>query len=42
MGILPANAMRHPKIGEVIDTVADRIIENTFWIYFTTTGLIPL
>lgn len=30
------------KIGEVLDTLADRIIENTFWIYFTAIGLIPL
>ena len=26
------------KLGQVLDTVAVRIIENTFWIYFTTTG----
>lgn len=26
------------KLGEVLDTLADRIIENTFWIYFTATG----
>ena len=30
------------KFGEVLDTVADRIIENTFWIYFTTIGHLPL
>ena len=30
------------KTGEVLDTLADRIIENTFWIYFTTIGLLPL
>lgn len=30
------------KLGEVLDTVADRIIENTFWIYFTTIGRLPL
>ena len=30
------------KLGEVLDTVADRIVENTFWIYFTTTGHLPL
>lgn len=30
------------KLGAVLDTVADRIIENTFWIYFTTTGHLPL
>ena len=30
------------KLGEVLDTVADRIIENTFWIYFTAIGMISL
>ncbi len=30
------------KLGEVLDTLADRIIENTFWIYFTVQGAIPL
>ena len=30
------------EIGALLDTIADRIIENTFWIYFTATGLIPL
>lgn len=30
------------KLGAILDTVADRIIENTFWIYFTATGLTPL
>jgi len=30
------------KIGAILDTIADRVIENTFWIYFTVIGLIPL
>ena len=30
------------KLGEVLDTVADRIIENTFWIYFAVTAHLPL
>lgn len=30
------------ELGAVLDTVADRIVENTFWIYFTAIGLIPL
>lgn len=30
------------EIGALLDTTADRIIENTFWIYFTTTGQLPL
>jgi len=28
--------------GALLDTLADRIVENTFWIYFTVVGLIPL
>ena len=28
--------------GAVLDTLADRIVENTFWIYFTATGRIPI
>lgn len=38
-------ARRHnetSQLGEILDTLADRIIENTFWIYFTVNGLIPL
>ena len=30
------------KLGEVLDTLADRIIENTFWVYFTATGQLPV
>ena len=30
------------KLGEILDTLADRIIENAFWIYFTATGQVPL
>ena len=30
------------KLGEILDTLADRIIENTFWIYFTAIRLIPV
>ena len=29
-------------IGALLDTLADRIIENTFWIYFAVQGLIPI
>ena len=29
-------------LGEVLDTLADRVIENSFWIYFTVQGLIPV
>jgi len=28
--------------GALLDTLADRIVENTFWLYFTAKGLIPL
>lgn len=30
------------ETGALLDTVADRVIENTFWIYFTVTAYIPL
>jgi len=30
------------KFGETLDTLVDRIIENTFWIYFVARGHIPL
>ena len=30
------------ETGAVLDTLADRIIENTFFIYFTVQGLIPV
>lgn len=30
------------EVGEVVDTVADRIIENAFYIYWTATGSLPV
>ena len=30
------------KLGETLDSLADRIIENTFWIYFTAKGHLPI
>ena len=30
------------ETGALLDTIADRIVENVFWIYFTVIGLIPL
>ena len=30
------------QLGEVLDSLADRIIENTFWIYFTANGHLPI
>jgi CDP-diacylglycerol--glycerol-3-phosphate 3-phosphatidyltransferase len=29
-------------LGECLDTLADRVIENGFWIYFTATGQLPV
>jgi len=41
-GIVARRRNETSNFGEVLDTLADRIIENTFWIYFTVAGLIPL
>ena len=41
-GIIARKCNQITKLGAILDTVADRIIENTFWIYFTVTGLTPL
>ena len=30
------------KLGAVLDTLSDRIIENTFWIYFSATEQLPV
>ena len=30
------------RLGEMLDTLADRVIENSFWIYFTVLGLLPV
>ena len=30
------------ETGAVLDTLADRMIENTFWIYFSVSGLLPV
>lgn len=30
------------EIGALFDTIADRVIENTFWIYFAAIGVIPM
>ena len=30
------------QVGAVLDTLADRLIENTFWIYFSVSGLLPV
>ena len=41
-GIVARNCNKTSKTGALLDTLADRIVENTFWIYFTATGHIPL
>ena len=41
-GIVARNCNKISEIGALLDTLADRIVENTFWIYFTATGQIPL
>ena len=30
------------NVGAVVDTLVDRMIENTFWIYFSVSGLLPV
>lgn len=40
-GIIARKRNGTSEIGAVLDIVADRVIENTFWIYFTAMGLIP-
>ena len=30
------------ETGALLDTLADRLVENTFWLYFTVDGVIPL
>ncbi len=41
-GIVARRRNEITETGAFLDTIADRIIENTFWIYFTTTGQLPL
>lgn len=41
-GIVARKLNETSKLGEVLDTVADRLIENIFWIYFTAVGIIPV
>ena len=41
-GIVARRRNETSEVGATLDTIADRIIENTFWIYFTVMGLIPL
>ena len=41
-GIVARNCNKISEIGALLDTLADRIVENTFWIYFTATGQLPV
>ena len=41
-GIVARNCNKTSETGALLDTLADRIVENTFWIYFTVEGGIPL
>lgn len=41
-GIVARRRNETSETGAFLDTVADRIIENTFWIYFTAKGQIPV
>ena len=39
-GIVARNRNEITETGAFLDTIADRLIENTFWIYFTAIGLL--
>lgn len=41
-GIVARRRDETSETGALLDTIADRIIENTFWIYFTATERLPL
>lgn len=41
-GIVARKRNETTETGALLDTIADRIIENTFWIYFSANGLLPL
>ena len=41
-GIVARKRDEVSEIGVVFDTAADRVIENTFWIYFAVVGCIPV
>lgn len=41
-GIVARHCDETSETGVLLDTLADRIIENTFWIYFTGIEMIPL
>lgn len=41
-GYLARSRNEVSQIGERLDTLADRVIENAFWIYFCARGLLPV
>ena len=41
-GIVARRRDETSETGALLDTIADRIIENTFWIYFTAKAQIPV
>ena len=41
-GIVARKRNEITETGALLDTLADRIVENTFWLYFTATGRLPL
>lgn len=41
-GIVARKRNETSETGALLDIIADRIVENTFWIYFTAIGLTPL
>ena len=41
-GIIARKRNEASETGASLDTLSDRIIENTFWIYFTAIEMIPL
>ena len=41
-GIIARKRKETSEMGALLDTIADRIVENTFWIYFTAIGLTPV
>ena len=41
-GYLARKRHETSKVGAMLDTLADRIIENTFFVYFSVRGLVPV
>ncbi len=41
-GIVARRRKETSETGALLDTLADRIVENTFWIYFSVIGQLPV